>query len=62
MANSKQVSVSKRNLFWLVVVIAVGLAAFFVVSWKAGLAAAIATLVLSEIVERTARKKRNSSG
>ena len=59
--SGRQLKVSTRNLVWMVIVIVVGLAAFLSAGWKIGLAAAGAALVISEIVERSARAKRNNS-
>ncbi len=49
---------STRNLIWLIVVIAVGAAGWFLGGWIIGLIAGIATLVISEVVERRARRQR----
>ncbi|MEL6893605.1 MAG: hypothetical protein AAFP84_18580 [Actinomycetota bacterium] len=49
---------SKRNLIWLVAVIAVGVIAWLVGGWILGLIGAGVTLAISEVVERTARRRR----
>ncbi len=50
--------VSKRNLIWLVAVIATGLVAWLLAGWLAGIVAAGVVLAISEIVERRARRQR----
>ncbi len=47
---------SKRNLVWLVVVVVVGATIGVAVGWLWGVLAAIATLVVSEVVERKRRR------
>lgn len=59
--SGRQLKLSTRNLVWMLIVIVVGLAAFLSAGWKIGLVAAVAALVISEIVERSARAKRNNS-
>ena len=49
---------SKRNMIWLAVVIAVGVIAWLAVSIVVGLVAAAVTLAISEFVERRARAAR----
>ena len=49
---------SKRNMAWLAVVLAVGVLGWLAFGIVAGLLAAAATLVVSEVVERRARAKR----
>lgn len=49
---------SKRNIIWLVVVIAVGVVGWLVLGWVWGLLAAAVVLVVSEVVERRARRQR----
>lgn len=54
---------SKRNLIWLVAVVAVGVVVGVVAGWLWGVLAAIAALVVSEAVERTRRRRvRAASG
>jgi uncharacterized protein involved in cysteine biosynthesis len=50
--------VSKRNMIWLVAVIAVGAIVWFTLGVVAGLVAAASMLVISEVVERRARAQR----
>jgi len=50
--------VSKRNMIWLAVVIAVGLLAWLTFNIVVGLVAAAVMLAVSEIVERRARAER----
>jgi uncharacterized membrane protein YhiD involved in acid resistance len=59
--SGRQLKVSQRNLMWLFAVIAVGLVAGLTLGWKLGLAAAVVVLVISEGIERVARKKRSTS-
>jgi uncharacterized protein involved in cysteine biosynthesis len=54
--------VSKRNLYWLIAVVVVGVVLWLAVSWLAGVIGAAATLVVSETVERTRRRRRGGSG
>ncbi len=49
---------SKRNMIWLVAVIAVGAIVWFTLGIVAGLVAAAVMLVISEVVERRARAQR----
>ncbi len=49
---------SKRNLIWLIVVVAVGVIVGVLTAWWAGLIAAAIVLAISEIVERAARRRR----
>jgi uncharacterized protein involved in cysteine biosynthesis len=51
----------KRNVVWLVVIIAVGLLGWLAFGIIVGLLAAVATLVLSEVIERRARAKRRAA-
>ena len=51
---------SKRNMAWLAVVLAVGVLGWLAVGIVAGLLAAAAALVVSEVVERRARTKRRA--
>ena len=51
---------SRRNMSWLVVVLAVGALGWFAFGIAAGLLAAAATLVVSEVVERRARRQRRA--
>lgn len=55
-------SVSTRNLVWLVAIIAVGVVVGIVAGWVWGLVGAGVTLVISEVVERTLRRRRGGSG
>ena len=49
---------SKRNMTWLAVVVAVGALVWLAFGVVFGLLAAAATLVVSEVVERRVRAKR----
>lgn len=49
---------SKRNIIWLVVVVAVGVVTWLAIGKIAGLVAAAIVLAVSEIVERRARTQR----
>ncbi len=51
----------KRNVVWLVVIIAVGVVGWLAFGIVVGLLAALATLVISEVVERRARAKRRAA-
>ncbi len=51
---------SKRNMTWLAVVLVIGALGWLAFGIVAGLVAAAATLVVSEVVERRARTKRRS--
>jgi len=48
---------SKRNLIWLVVVVAVGILVGIAAGWLWGILAAAVTLVISETVERARRQR-----
>jgi uncharacterized protein involved in cysteine biosynthesis len=52
---------SKRNLAWLVILIAVGALVWVVFGVVPGLVAAGLVLVISEVVERRARTKRRAA-
>lgn len=49
---------SKRNLIWLVIVVAAGVLGWLLGGWLIGLIAAGVTLAISEVVERAARRNR----
>ncbi len=49
---------SKRNMIWLVAVVAVGVIAWLTIGIVAGLVAAAVMLAASEFVERRARAQR----
>jgi len=51
----------KRNVVWLVVIIAVGVVGWLAFGIVVGLLAALTTLVISEVVERRARAKRRAA-
>lgn len=53
--------VSKRNMTWLAVVLAAGVLGWLAVGIVVGLIAAALTLVVSEVVERRARKQRRGA-
>ena len=52
---------SKRNLAWLAVVIVAGVAVWIMVGILWGLLAAGVTLVASELIERTRRRRRRAA-
>lgn len=52
---------SKRNMAWLAVMIAVGVLGWLALGWLAGLIAAAAVLIISEFVERRARARRRAT-
>lgn len=54
--------VSTRNLYWLVAIVAVGVVVGVAAGWVWGLVGAAVTLVISEVVERAARRRRGGSG
>lgn len=49
---------SKRNLIWLAVIAVVTIVVWISAGWLWGILAGVATLVVSETVERAARKRR----
>ena len=51
----------KRNMVWLVVIIAVGLVVWRAAGIVFGLIAAGVTLAISEVIERRARAKRRAA-
>jgi hypothetical protein len=51
---------SKRNIAWLVAIVVVGAIVWVAAGWLWGLIAAVAVLVVSELVERQARAKRQA--
>ena len=53
--------VSKRNIVWLVVIVAIGVVGWLAFGVVPGLLAAVVALVVSEIVERRERAKRRAS-
>lgn len=48
---------TRRNVTWLVVIVVVGVAVGALVGWLWGVLAAVATLVVSEVLERTRRAR-----
>lgn len=49
---------SKRNLIWLAAIVVVTVVVWIAAGWLWGVLAGVATLVISEVVERSARAKR----
>jgi len=49
---------SKRNLIWLAAIAIVTVVVWVAAGWLWGVLAGVATLVISEVVERSARAKR----
>jgi hypothetical protein len=58
MPRAQKLSVSSRNLIWFAIVLVVGVVVGLVAGWKVGLIAAVIALAVSEIVERSAPRKR----
>lgn len=56
----QQLAVSKSNIVWLTVIVVVGVVTAIAFGWKVSLAAVVATVVVSEVVERRARAKRSA--
>lgn len=52
---------SKRNMTWLAVVLAVGVLGWLVFGIVVGLIAAAVTLAVSEVIERRARTRRRAA-
>ncbi len=52
---------SKRNLVWLAAIVAVGAVLWIAFNWLWGVVGAIAVMALSEVVERSRRKKRRAA-
>lgn len=52
---------SKRNIAWLVAIIAIGVVVALIANVVWGLIAAAVVLVVSELVERSARRKRRAA-
>lgn len=48
---------SRRNVVWLVAIVVVGAVVWIAAGWLWGVLAAIATLVVSEVVERQRRAR-----
>lgn len=53
---------SKRNVVWLVAIVAAGVVLTVALSWVWGLIGAGVTLVISEVVERSRRRRRRAGG
>jgi len=53
--------VSKRNIIWLVAIIAVGVIGWLTVGIVFGLIAAAVVLAVSEVIERRARAQRRAA-
>jgi hypothetical protein len=54
-------NVSARNLYWLVAIVAVGVVVWILSGWVWGVIGAVATLAASEVLERSARRRRGGS-
>lgn len=52
---------SKRNILWLIVVVAITVIVWIATSWIWGISAGIATLVVSELIERSRRSRRRAA-
>ena len=59
MANLSKPNMTVRNLIWLALIIAAAVIGGMVIGMPLGLIPAVAVLVVSEIVERSARRKRS---
>jgi uncharacterized protein involved in cysteine biosynthesis len=57
----RSVHMSKRNMIWLAAVLAVGVLAWLAFGIVAGLLAAGVVLLVSEVIERRARRKRRTA-
>ena len=53
---------SRRNVVWLVAIVAVGVVLTVAFSWVWGLIGAGVTLLVSEVVERILRRRRRAGG
>lgn len=62
MANLSNPNMSKRNLIWLALIIAAAVVGGMVMGMPLGLIPPAVVLVVSELVERSARRKRSQSG
>jgi membrane protein implicated in regulation of membrane protease activity len=49
---------SKRNLAWLIAIVAAGVIGWLVGGWLVAVIMAVVVLVVSEVVERTLRRRR----
>ena len=61
MANLSNPNMSKRNLIWLVLIIAAAVIGGMVIGMPLGLIPPAVVLVVSELMERSARRKRSQS-
>ena len=61
MANLSKPNMTVRNLIWLALIIAAAIIGGMVIGMPLGLIPAAVVLVVSEIVERSARRKRSQS-
>ncbi len=52
---------SKRNMIWLAVVVAVGVIGWLAFGIVAGIVGAVLTLAASEVIERRARAQRRAA-
>lgn len=52
---------SKRNIAWLAAIVVIGGIVWIAANFVWGLVAAIVTLVVSEVVQRTARQRRRAA-
>ncbi|MEO6571068.1 MAG: hypothetical protein ABIO83_05925 [Ilumatobacteraceae bacterium] len=52
---------SKRNILWLIVVGAITAIVWITTGWIWGILAGIATLVVSELIERSRRSRRRAA-
>ena len=52
---------SKRNMIWLVVVVAAGVIGWLAFGIVAGIVGAVLTLAASEVIERRARAQRRAA-
>ena len=61
MANLSNPNMSRRNLIWLALIIAAAVIGATVIGMPLGLIPPTVVLVVSEVVERSARRKRSQS-
>lgn len=59
--DERSVHVSKRNIVWLAIILAVGALGWLLLGVVWGIVAAVATLAVSEVVERRARAARRAT-
>lgn len=58
MPQARPMSVSRRNLVWFAIIVIAAAVGWFVGGWQVAVGAAVLALIVSEVVERLARRKR----